>query len=187
MTGISLAALAALLAALLVAAISYRKLAVERQRCLNSFARLDVLLKRLCERLDPGPPPEAPHPPGPTDATALKARSDFQQSLLAAASVLLGTEGAHPSGRALAGLARAFAQLDRSAARLPAPEGAAAAALTDARARVAQAKATFNGSAASYNRARRAFPWVLFTRLFGFRKAYPYPMPEEEEGREVRL
>ncbi|MDR1313522.1 MAG: hypothetical protein LBQ12_07465 [Deltaproteobacteria bacterium] len=187
MTGVPLALSVILLAVCVVAALSYGKLARERQRCLNSFARLDVLLKRLCERLEPGPSPEAVDAPGPADAALTKARTDFLRARLAASAVLLGVGGAHPSGRAVSEIARAFADLDRAAARLPAPEGRAAELLREARSLAATGLATFNGSAASYNKARRAIPFVAFTRLFGFRKAYAYPMPGEEEGREVRL
>ncbi|MDR1035887.1 MAG: hypothetical protein LBT40_04780 [Deltaproteobacteria bacterium] len=186
MTGVPLALLGFLLAALVLAAASYRKLAAERQRCLNSFARLDVLLKRLCERLEPGPAPDG-DAPAPAAAALDRARADFQRARLAASAVLLGVVGAHPSGRAVQEVARAFSDLDRAAGLLPAPEGKAAEALAVARDRAAAGLATFNGSAASYNRARRALPWVLFTRVFGFRKAYPYPVPEDEAGREVKL
>ncbi|MDR1082156.1 MAG: hypothetical protein LBQ79_14675 [Deltaproteobacteria bacterium] len=187
MTGVPLALMGFLLASSVLAALSYRKLAAERQRCLNSFARLDVLLKRLCERMEPGPSPEAAGDPGPAEAKLVRARADFQRARLAASAVLLGVTGAHPCGRTVAEVARAFADLDRAAGRLPPPEGTDAEELAEARLRAARALGTFNGSAGAYNRARRAVPFVLFTRLFGFRKAYPYPLPGEERDREVQL
>ncbi|MDR3154569.1 MAG: hypothetical protein LBW85_09965 [Deltaproteobacteria bacterium] len=228
MPGLELAAQAATAfaaAAAVTAHISYRRLAAERQRCLNSFARLGVLLKRLCDGLGslapPEPEPEGPSLPGaapPAEAgtaflagpeflpgegalAALAAAAsaadaapppqrgnpEFLRARLAASAVLTGAEGAHPTGKTVESIARAIDALDRAAAGLPPPEGKAAEELLELRARAARARETFNGSAASYNRVRRAFPFVMFTRLFGFRKAYLYPAGEETADREVRL
>ncbi|MDR2613568.1 MAG: LemA family protein [Deltaproteobacteria bacterium] len=186
MTGDPLAAqaiIAIIAASAAVAVLSYRKLAAERQRCLNSFARLGVLLKHLCARLEPLADPARARgggqaAPGP-DACAL---AEFQRARLAASTVLLGAS--HPTGRAVSEIARAFAELDAAAGRLPAPAGRAGEDLRECQARVARARAVFNGTAESYNRARRSFPLALFTRPFGFRKAYLYPVPEESGERE---
>ena len=192
MSGIILLLILAILAVFLIA--RYNKLVVLRNRFKNSFAQIDVQLKRRYDLIpnlvetakgyiqhERGTLEEVIAARNQASAAGQKAASDPSdasaiQGLIGAESVLSGVLGR------LFAVVEAYPDLKANQTMQSLMEE-----LTSTENKISFARQAYNDSVMSYNTTRESFPDLLIAGPFGFREAQLFEIskPEEREAQKI--